>query len=145
MPSPDESDTFSDPEVMAARGKVELAKAELESRLYQAGDSGKRAISRMARKATPLVVIAAAAIGAVVLVRMIRTRSRARAWQRPIHVPSDPSLFKVALGAALRAAVRVLAARVIEQSAARLVQKADEERALDEHDVNLDELRAVTR
>jgi len=143
MPSPDESDTFSDPEVMAARGKVELAKAELESRLYQAGDSGKRAISRMARKATPVVVVAAAVIGTVMLVRMIRTRSRARAWQRPIHVQNDPSLFKVALSAALRAAVRVLAARAIEQAAARLVEKADEERALEGHD--LDERSAITQ
>ncbi|HVR20642.1 MAG TPA: hypothetical protein VMS65_13120 [Polyangiaceae bacterium] len=142
MPSPDESDTFFDPEVLAARGKVELAKAELESRLYQAGDSGKRALSRMARKATPVVVIAAVAIGAVALVRMIRARSRVGVWQRPRQHQNDPSLFKVALGAALRAAVRVLAARAVEQAAARLVEKgAGEEPELDVHD--FDERSAV--
>jgi len=145
MPSPDESDTSSDPEVLAARGKVELAKAELESRLYQAGDSGKRALSRMARKATPVVVIAAVAIGTVALIRMVRARSRARAWQRPVQAQSKPSLFKVALGAALQAAVRVLVARTVEQAAARLVEKAGEEPALEEHDVDLHELSAVTR
>jgi hypothetical protein len=135
MPSPDEFDTSSDPEVLAARGKVELAKAELESRLYQAGDSGKRALSRMARKATPVVVIAAVAIGTVALVRMIRSRSRSAGWQRPVHVQREPSLFKIALGAALRAAIRVLAARAVEQAAARLVEKGtDEVRELDEHD-----------
>jgi hypothetical protein len=142
MPSPDESDAFSDPEVLAARGKVELAKAELENRLYQAGDSGKRALSRMARKATPVVVIAAVALGTLALVRMLR-RPRAGVWHRPVRVSSDPSLFKVALGAALRAAIRVLAARAVEQAAARLVEKSpDGEHELDEH--GFDERSAIT-
>jgi hypothetical protein len=126
MPSPDESKTPSDPDILAARGKVELAKAELESRLYQAGDTGKRAISRMARKATPFVVVAGGVLGAVVLFRLVTRARHKSAWRAPRADRHGPSLVQVALGAAFRAALRVVAARIAEQAAARLATASDE-------------------
>jgi len=139
MPSPDEFES-SDPDILAARGKVELAKAELESRLYQVGDSGKRALVRMAHKAKPAAVVAAVALGVFVVVRLVRARARRRAsWHFPKETKERPSLFGVALGAAIRGAVRVVATRMAEQAVARLVA-SDEERELSEHDVDIREL-----
>jgi hypothetical protein len=127
MQSPDEIEN-SDPEILAARGKVELAKAELESRLYQAGDTGKRALNRMAGKAKPVALVAAAIVGAVVVARLVRSRSRRRSqWAPPAEAHAAPSLFRVALGAAVRGAIRVLAARLAEQAAARLVAASEEQ------------------
>jgi len=121
-----------DPDVLAARGKVELAKAELESRLYQASDTGKRALARMAGKAKPALVVAAALVGVVLVTRLIRSRSRRRAaWRAPAEPHAGPSLFRVVLGAAIRGAVRVVATRVAEHAAARLVA-ANEEHELAE-------------
>ncbi|HEX6273301.1 MAG TPA: hypothetical protein VFZ53_09680 [Polyangiaceae bacterium] len=127
MQSPDESEN-SDPDILAARGKVELAKAELESRLYQAGDTGRRALTRMAGKAKPIAIVAAALVGVVVVARLFRSRAnRRRGWVRPAAASGNPSLFRVALGAAVRGAVRVLVARMAEQAAARLLVASDEQ------------------
>jgi uncharacterized integral membrane protein len=129
MPSPDESLSQSDPEILAARGKVELAKAELESRIYQAGDTGKRALKRMARKAIPVVAVAGAILGVVVVVRLVTRTRHKSVWQRyPAATDSRTTpLVKVALGAAVRGALRVLLARVAEQAAARLVAANEEQ------------------
>jgi hypothetical protein len=130
MPSPDSLE--SDPEVLAARGEVELAKAELESRLYQASDSGRRALGRMARKARPVLIAAAVVIGVVVVARLARSVARKRRVRHAIeNGQANPSLLRVAFGAALRGAVRVIATRVAEQAAARLAL-AGEERQLAE-------------
>jgi hypothetical protein len=129
MQSPDEIED-SDPDILAARGKVELAKAELENRLYQAGDTGKRALARMAGKAKPVAIVAAAIVGVVVIARLVRSRSRRRAaWRPPADVRGAQPLYRVVLGAAVRGALRVLAARMAEQAAARLIA-ASEERKL---------------
>jgi hypothetical protein len=126
MPSHDSSETSSDPEVLAARGEVLLAKAELESRLHQASDSGRRALGRMARKARPVLIAAAVVVGLVVVVRLARSASKRRRARRSAENEAGPSLFKVALGAALRGAVRVLATRAAEQAAARLALAHEE-------------------
>ena len=131
MPSPDESEIASDPEILAARGKVELAKAELESRIYQAGDTGKRALERMAMKAKPAVVVAGAVLGAVVVWKLVRRARRRNRWHLPAPDSAAPSLFRLAVGAALRGALRVFAARVAERAAARFVE-ANEEREPDD-------------
>lgn len=133
MPSPDDSEVSSNPEVLAARGQVALAKAELESRLYQAGDSGRRALRRMALKAKPVLIVAAVVVGVVVIARLVRSRRRRSAWPHVV-VENDagkPSFLKVALGAAIRGALRVAATRMTEQAVARLVT-ANDERAEDE-------------
>jgi hypothetical protein len=128
MPSPDETAITSDPEILAARGRVELAKAELESRLYQAGDTGKRALARMAKRATPVAIAAAALVGVVVITRAVRSRAKRRhVMPVVIQRESGPSFVKIALGAAVRAALRVLAARLAEQAAARLIAASDEQ------------------
>lgn len=133
MPSPDDSEISSDPEVLAARGQVALAKAELESRLYQAGDSGRRALRRMSQKAKPALIVAAVVVGVVVVARIVRSKRRRAVW--PEVVVKDetvrPSFLKVALGAAIRGALRVVAARMTEQAVARLVA-ANEERTDEE-------------
>jgi hypothetical protein len=126
MPSHDNSETSSDPEVLAARGEVLLAKAELESRLHQASDSGRRALGRLARKARPVLIAAAVVVGLVVIVRVARSASRKRRARRIAGNEIAPSLFKVALGAALRGAVRVLATRAAEQAVARLAVEQEE-------------------
>lgn len=128
MPSPDESLSQSDPEILAARGKVELAKAELESRIYQAGDTGKRALKRMARKAIPVVAVAGAILGVVVVVRLATRARHKSVWQPyPAADHRTTPLVRVALGAAVRGALRVLLARVAEQAAARLVAANEEQ------------------
>ena len=133
MPSPDNTEASSDPEVLAARGQVALAKAELESRLYQAGDSGRRALRRMALKAKPALIVAAVVVGVVIVARVVRSRRRQSAWPNVV-VENDagkPSFLKVALGAAIRGALRVVATRLTEQAVARLVA-ANEERVEEE-------------
>jgi hypothetical protein len=133
MPSPDEPEAPSDPEVLAARGQVALAKAELESRLYQAGDSGRRALRRMSAKAKPALIVAAVVVGVVVLARVVQSKRKRAAWPHVV-VESDsakPSLFKLALGAAVRTALRVVATRMTERAVARLVE-ANGERSSEE-------------
>jgi hypothetical protein len=128
MPSPDEAETPSNPEVLAARGQVELAKAELESRLYQAGDSGRRALRRMAGKAKPALIAAAVVVGVVLVVRIVRSKTKRSAWPHVVveDETGKPSFLKVALGAAVRGALRVVATRVTEQALARLVTANEE-------------------
>jgi hypothetical protein len=128
MPSPDEAETPSNPEVLAARGQVELAKAELESRLYQAGDSGRRALRRMAGKAKPALIAAAVVVGVVLVVRIVRSKTKRSAWPHVVveDETGKPSFLKVALGAAVRGALRVVATRVTEQAVARLVTANEE-------------------
>jgi hypothetical protein len=128
MPSPDDSETSSNPEILAARGQVELAKAELESRLYQAGDSGRRALRRMAGKAKPALIVAAVVVGVVVVARVVRSRRRRQVWPHVV-IEGDavrPSLLKMTLGAAIRGALRVVATRMTEQAVARLIAAHEE-------------------
>jgi len=128
MPSPDSSESSSDPEVLAARGEVLLAKAELESRLHAMGDSGRRALARVARKARPALVAAAVLVGVVVVVRLVQSASRRRrasGWRQA--GAGQPSLLKVAFGAALRGAVRVVATRMAEQAVLRLAADGEQE------------------
>lgn len=140
MPSHDSQERASDPEVLAARGQVALAKAEFESSLHQASDSGRRALGRMARKARPVLVAAAVVVGIVIVARVARSIAKKRRTRRSAQ-DQGPSLFRVALGAALRGAVRVLATRVAEQAAARIAL-ANEEHELgplaDEHEALLE-------
>jgi hypothetical protein len=128
MPSPDSSDATSDPEVLAARGQVEFAKAELETRLYRAGETGRVALGRMARKARPVLVLTAVVVGVVLAARFVRAARRKSAWTRALEMPppQNPSLLAVAAAGALRGVLRVVAARMTEQAAARLLAASEE-------------------
>jgi uncharacterized integral membrane protein len=127
MPPNAESERLSSPEIVAAQLDVELAKAELESNLNDVRDSGKRALVGMAQKARPVLIAAAVVVGAIVLFRLIRRASRTRpAPFAIVRATESTPLVKIALGAAVRGALRVLATRLAEQAAARLVAAAEE-------------------
>jgi hypothetical protein len=127
MPPNAESERLSSPEIVAAQLDVELAKAQLESNLNDVRDSGKRALVGMAQKARPVLIAAAVVVGAIVLFRLIRRASRTRpAPFAIVRATESTPLVKIALGAAVRGALRVLATRLAEQAAARLVAAAEE-------------------
>ena len=136
MPSPDNSDVSSDPDVLAARGKVVLAKAELESELYRASETGREALGRMARKARPVLIVAAVVVGVVLVTRLVKAARRKPVWTQLLEEeqpkqPKQPSWLGMTATAALRGVLRVAAARFTEQAAARLLA-ASEARANDE-------------
>jgi hypothetical protein len=136
MPLNTEPETTSDPEVVAAQLDVEIAKANLENDLNDVRDSGKRALAGMAQKARPVAIAVAVVVGVIVLFRLIRRASR----QRPaplaiVRATESTPLVKIAIGAAIRGALRVLATRLAEQAAARLVAAA-EERKLEAQEVD---------
>jgi hypothetical protein len=127
MPLNTESETTSDPEIVAAQRDVELAKANLEDNLNDVRDSGKRALAGMAQKARPVLIAAAVVVGAIVLFRLLRRATRSRpAPFAIVRATESTPLVKIALGAAIRGALRVLATRLAEQAAARLVVAAEE-------------------
>jgi hypothetical protein len=123
MPSPDSSDASTDPEVLAARGKVELAKAELETELYRAGETGREALGRMARKARPVLILTAVFVGVVLATRLVKAARRKPVWTRVLEdlQPKQPSWIGMTTTAVLRGALRVAAARLTEQAVARLL------------------------
>ena len=132
MSFPNSRSASSDPEVLAARGQVELAKAELETELHRAGETGRIALRRMARKARPVLIFAAVVVGVVVVTRLVRTARRKPAWTRALEEmqPKPPSWIGMTATAALRGVLRVAAARLTEHAAARLLvasEAADEE------------------
>jgi hypothetical protein len=132
MPSPDNSHVSSDPEVMAARGQVELAKADLETQLHRAGETGRITLDRMAQKARPVLVVAAVVVGVVFVTRIVGARRRRSAWTRAFEgPPSKPSWLGATAAGVLKGVLRVMAARLTEQAAARLLL-AGEERAAEE-------------
>jgi hypothetical protein len=105
-------------EVLAARHDVELARADLELRLRDVGLAGRRVWTRMGRRARPFLIGGAIAVGALVLVRVLRPGSRARTgdW-RP---PRAPSLLRVAIGAALGILMRSATTALVRHAAERL-------------------------
>ena len=127
MPSPDSPDT-SDPEVLAARGRVELAKAELETQLHRAGETGRNALADMARKARPVLIVAGVVVGVVLVARLVKAVRPKPAWTRALEEasPKQPSWVGPTAAAALKGVLRVMAARWTEQAAARLLAAADE-------------------
>lgn len=132
MSSPDSSET-SDPEVLAARGQVELAKAELETQLHRASETGRVALDRMARKARPALIVAGVVVGIVLVTRLVKAARRKSAWTRAVEEasPKQPSWVGMTAAAALKGVLRVVAARLTEQAAARLLE-ASQERADEE-------------
>ena len=129
MPSPDSHETSSAAEGLAARGKVALAKADLETELYRAGETGRAALDRMAQKAKPVLVVAAVVVGVLLVARFLRARRRRSDWTRAFEgPPPKPSWLGTTAAGVLKGALRVAAARLTEQAAARLLQ-ASEERA----------------
>ena len=136
MPPNAESERSSSPEIVAAQLDVQLAKAELENNLNDVRDSGKRALIGMAQKARPVLIAAAVVVGAIVLFRLIRRAARTRpAPLAIVRATERTPLVKIAIGAAVRGALRVLATRLAEQAAARLVAAA-ERRELEAHEVD---------
>jgi hypothetical protein len=136
MPLNTESETTSDPEIVAAQLDVEIAKANLQNDLNDVRDSGKRALAGMAQKARPVLIAAAVVVGAIVLFRLLRRASRSRPAPLAIVRATESTPFlKIAVGAAIRGALRVLATRLAEQAAARLVVAA-EERAIEAQEVD---------
>jgi hypothetical protein len=148
MPPNAESERSSSPEIVAAQLDVELAKAELESNLNDVRDSGKKALIGMAQKARPVLIAAAVVVGAIVLFRLIRRASRTRpAPFAIVRATESTPLVKIALGAAVRGALRVLATRLAERAAARLVAAAEQREleAQELHDsASLDALSTVS-
>jgi hypothetical protein len=131
MPPNADSDSTSDSEVAAAHREVALAKAELRESLADVSDSSKKALADMARKARPVLIAAAVVVGVVLVVRVVRAASRRRRYA-PLAIVKDTDrtpLTKIALAAALRGALRVLATRLAEQAAARLVMAAERRQA----------------
>jgi len=127
MPPNAESELSSNPEIVAAQLDVELAKAELESNLNDVRDTGKKALAGMAQRARPVLIAAAVVVGAIVLFRLIRRASRSRpAPVAIVGATESTPLVKIAVGAALRGMLRVLATRLAEQAAARLVAAAEQ-------------------
>jgi len=97
-----------DGEVLAARHEVELAKAELEIRLRDVGQAGRLLWARVGRQARPILIGGAIAVGALLLIRALRSAPRARPrseWQPP----GRPSLLRVAVGSALGVIARTVA------------------------------------
>jgi hypothetical protein len=136
MPPNAESERSSSPEIVAAQLDVELAKAELKTNLNEVRDSGKKALVGMARKARPVLIAAAVVVGAIVLFRLIRKAVRTRpAPLAIVRATESTPLVKIAVGAAIRGALRVLATRLAEQAAARLVAAA-EQRELEAQEVD---------
>ena len=127
MPSPDSPDVSSDPAVLAARGKVELAKADLETELYRAGESGREALGRMARKARPALILTAVVVGVILATRFVKAARRKPAWTRALDdlQPKQPSWLGTTATAVLRGVLRVAAARLTEQAAARLLAASE--------------------
>ena len=136
MPPNAESERSSSPEIVAAQLDVQLARAELESNLNDVRDSGKRALAGMAQKARPVLIATAVVVGAIVLFRLLRRVSQnRRAPLAIVRATESTPLVRIALGAAVRGALRVLATRLAEQAAARLVAAA-EQRELEAHEVD---------
>src|SRR5688572_3303891 len=94
--------------VVAARHEVELAKAELEIRLRDVGQAGRLLWARVGRRARPVLIGGAIAVGALLLIRAFRSapRARPRSEWRP---PGGPSLLRAAVGSALGVMARTVA------------------------------------
>jgi hypothetical protein len=127
MPSPDSHEASSDPEVLAARGQVELAKAELENQLHRASETGREALGRMARKARPVLILTAVVVGVVFVTRLVKAARRKPTWTRAFEdmQPRQPSWIGMTATAALRGVLRAAAARLTEQAAARLLAASE--------------------
>ena len=73
-------------EITEARRDVELAKADLRQRLREAGNTGKRLVTRVATRLRPALFVVAG-VGALALAvglyKIARGRRRPNRWQMP--------------------------------------------------------------
>jgi hypothetical protein len=104
-----------DPEILAARHEVELARTELEGRLRDVGRAGSRIWTRFGRRARPFLIGGAVVVSALILVQAVRSVSRPRRSGN-FSPPRGPSLFRMAVGAALGAVVRSAATALVRRA-----------------------------
>ena len=111
-------DQAPDPEIATARHEVELARAELEVRLRDVGRVGSRIWARAGRRARPILIGGAVAVGALLLLRAVRSGSRTR--RTGGSSPSrGPSLLRMAVGSALGIVFRGFATALVRRSLER--------------------------
>jgi hypothetical protein len=104
-----------DPEILAARHEVELARTELEGRLRDVGRSGRRIWTRFGKQARPFLIGGAVVVSALILMQAVRSVSRPRR-SGDFSPPRRPSLFRMAVGAALGAVVRSAATALVRRA-----------------------------
>jgi hypothetical protein len=126
MPS-NEDQRDTSPEVMAARHEVEEKRQDLKEQLENVRRSSGKALATYARKARPFLIGAAVVATVFLIVKAARSNRRRPVRYVPALAPETPSLPKVAVGAALRAAVRMIAARVAENAILRLASNEEQE------------------
>ena len=126
MPS---SEHPSSPEVMAARYDVEEKKQELRENLENVRRTSGKAFANFARKARPVLIGVAVVATVFLIVKVARSKRHRPVRYVPRPAPEPPSLPKVAVGEALRAAVRMVAARVAENAVLRLASSQEHDEA----------------
>jgi hypothetical protein len=104
-----------DPEILAARHQVELARTELEVRLRDVGRSGRRIWTRFGERARPFLIAGAVVVSALILMQAVRSVSRPRRSGNFLP-PRGPSLLRMAVGAALGAVVRSAASSLVRRA-----------------------------
>ena len=108
-----------DPEVLSARHEVELARADLEVRLRDVGRAGSRIWARVGRRARPFLIGGAVAVGALILIQVVRSASRARR-SGSFLPPRGPSLLRMAVGSVFGIVMRSATKALVRQAALRL-------------------------
>ena len=104
-----------DSDVAAARHEVELARADLETRLRAVGRVGSRMWARAGRRARPILIGGAVVVGALLLLRAVRSVSRTQRTHDPS--PSrGPSLLRMAVGSALGIVFRGVATALVRRA-----------------------------
>ena len=104
-----------DPEILAARHEVALARTELEGRLRDVGRSGIRIWTRFGKQARPFLIGGAVIVSALILIQAVRSVSRPRRSGN-FSPPRRPSLLRMAVGAALGAVVRRAASSLVRRA-----------------------------
>jgi hypothetical protein len=130
MPS-NEEQRPSSPEVMAARHDVEEKRQELKDQLENVRRSSGKAVANFARKARPVLIGVAVVATVLLIVKVARSKRRRLVRYVPMASPEPPSLPRVAVGEALRAAVRMIAVRLAENAVLRLASSHEHEEPIE--------------
>jgi hypothetical protein len=116
-------DTETD-EIARAEERVRLSKAELSKSLRQVGKSGENLARQLGDELKPTLAVAAAAVGAAVVVgvavALVRRSRRHNNWL----APEQPSALGAVAKTAGLWALRFLARRVAQEVVSRLTEGA---------------------